>query len=75
MLEVGQLEDLGWDGGQTIAVQTEDLQTAGQVGEAARLQRRDAVVVQEAGTQKGGASERRDIIPGPDQRPKTLTGS
>lgn len=37
MLQVGQLEDLGWDGGQTIAVQTENLQTAGQVGEAARL--------------------------------------
>lgn len=49
MQEVGQLEDLGRDGGQTIAVQTENLQTAGQVGEAARLQRRDAVVVQEAG--------------------------
>lgn len=47
MLEVGQLEDLGWDVGQTIAVETENLQTAGQVGEAARLQRRDAVVVQE----------------------------
>lgn len=55
MLEVGQLEDLGWDGGQTIAVQTEDLQTAGQVGEAARLQRRDAVAVQEAGEQKKGS--------------------
>lgn len=52
MQEVGQLEDLGRDGGQTIAVQTEDLQTARQVGEAARLQRRDAVVVQEAGRKK-----------------------
>lgn len=52
MLEVGKLEDLGWDGGQTVAVQTENLQTAGQVGEAACLQRRDAVVVQEAGKQE-----------------------
>lgn len=52
MLQVGQLEDLGWDGGQTIAVQTENLQTAGQVGEAARLQQRDTVVVQEAGRHK-----------------------
>lgn len=47
MLEVGQLEDLGWDVGQAIAVETENLQTAGQVGEAACLQRRDTVVVQE----------------------------
>lgn len=38
MLEVGQLEDLGWDGGQTVAVQPKNLQTARQVGEAARLQ-------------------------------------
>lgn len=38
MQEIGQLEDLGRDGGQTIAVQTENLETAGQVGEAARLQ-------------------------------------
>lgn len=37
VLEVGQLEDLGWDGGQPVAVETENLQTAGQVGEAARL--------------------------------------
>lgn len=49
MLEVGQLEDLGWDGGQTVAVQPQNLQTARQVGEAARLQRRDTVVVQEPG--------------------------
>lgn len=52
MLEVGQLEDLGWDGGQTVAVQTENLQTAGQVGEAPRLQGCDTIVVQEAGRQK-----------------------
>lgn len=52
VLEVGQLEDLGRDGGQAVAVQTEHLQTAGQVGEAARLQRGDAVVVQEPRGQK-----------------------
>lgn len=39
MLEVGQLEDLGRDAGKTVAVQAENLQTAGQVGEASRLQR------------------------------------
>lgn len=38
MLKVGQLEDLGWDGGQTVAVQLKNLQTARQVGEAACLQ-------------------------------------
>ena len=48
MLEVGQLEDLGWDGGQAVAVQPENLQTAGQVGEAAGLQRRDTIVVEES---------------------------
>lgn len=47
MQEVGQLEDLGRDGGQTVAVEPENLQAARQVGEAAALQRRDAVVVQE----------------------------
>ena len=47
MLEVGQLEDLGWDWGQAVAVQPENLQTAGQVGEAAGLQRRDTIVVEE----------------------------
>lgn len=50
MLEVGQLEDLGRDGGQAVAIQPKNLQTARQVGEAARLQRRDAIVVQEAGS-------------------------
>lgn len=67
MLEVGQLEDLGRDGGQTVAVETENLQTAGQVGEAARLQPRDAVVVQEAARQNAtnGLSQERDAS-GPD---------
>lgn len=62
VLEVGQLEDLGRDGGQTVAVETEDLQAAGQVGEAARLQRGDAVVVQEARAQKhASAAARREL--------------
>lgn len=38
MLEVRQLEDLGWDGGETVAVEPKNLQTAREVGEAARLQ-------------------------------------
>lgn len=46
MMEVGELEDLGWDGGQTVAVEAEDLQVAGQVGEAAQLQRGDTIVVE-----------------------------
>lgn len=45
MLEVGQLEDLGRDGGEAVAVEPENLQTAGQVGEAARLKRRDPIVI------------------------------
>lgn len=45
MLEVGQLEDLSWDGGQTIAVQPKNMQSAGQIGEAAGLQRWDPIVV------------------------------
>lgn len=47
MLEVGQLEDLGRDGREAVAVEPENLQAAGQVGEAAGLQRRDAIVVQD----------------------------
>lgn len=47
MLEVGQLEDLGWDGGEAVAVEAKNLQRAGQVGEASGLQRRDPVVVEE----------------------------
>lgn len=47
MLKVGQLEDLGWDAGQAIAVEPESEQTAGQVGKTARLQRGDAIVVEE----------------------------
>lgn len=47
MLEVGQLEDLGRDGGQAVAVEAENLQAAGQVGETSHLQRRDAIAVQE----------------------------
>lgn len=47
MLEVGQLEDLGWDGGEAVAVEPKNLQTARQVGEAARLQWRDTVIVEE----------------------------
>lgn len=78
MLEVGQLEDLGRDGGQTVAVETENLQTAGQVGEAARLQPRDAVVVQEAARQNAtnGLSQERDAS-GPDSiyDPPTLRHS
>lgn len=38
MLEVGQLEDLGWDGGEAVAIEPQNLQTAGQVGKTARLQ-------------------------------------
>ncbi len=45
MLEVGQLEDLGRDGGETVAVQSKKLQAARQVGKAACLQRRDTIVV------------------------------
>lgn len=37
MLEVGQLEDLSWDGGEPVSVEPKNLQTAGQVGEAACL--------------------------------------
>lgn len=47
MLEVGQLEDLGWDGGEAVAVEPKNLQTVGQVGEAARLQWRDTIVVEQ----------------------------
>jgi len=39
VLEVGQLEDLGGDGGEAVAVEPKNLQRAGQVGEAAGLQR------------------------------------
>ena len=39
MLEVGKLEDLGWDGGEAVAIELENLQTAGQVGKTAHLQR------------------------------------
>lgn len=39
MLEVGQLEDLGWYGGEAVAVEPQNLQAAGQVRETARLQR------------------------------------
>lgn len=46
MLEVGQLEDLGWDGGEAVAVEPENLQTAGQVGKTARLQEWDPIVVE-----------------------------
>lgn len=47
MLEVRQLEDLGWDGGETVAVEPKNLQTAREVGEAARLQWWDTIVVEE----------------------------
>lgn len=46
MLEVGQLEDLGWDGGEAVAVEPESLQTAGQVGKTACLQWWDTIVVE-----------------------------
>lgn len=45
MLEVGELEDLGRDGGEAVAVQPEDLQSAGQVDKTARLQGGNAIVV------------------------------
>lgn len=47
MPQVGQLEDLGGDGGEAVAAESENLQTMRQVGEAARLQRRDPVAVEE----------------------------
>lgn len=78
VLEVGQLEDLGRDGGQTVAVQTENLETAGQVGEAARLQRGDAVVVQEARAQKhpsAAAQAGRQEEPRADDTHRFLSGS
>lgn len=46
MQQAGQREDLGWDGGQAVAVEPEELQAAGQVGEAARLQGGDPIVVE-----------------------------
>lgn len=46
MLEVGQLEDLGWDGEEAVSIEPENLQTAGQVGKTARLQRWDTIVVE-----------------------------
>ena len=49
VLEVGQLEDLGWDGREAVPVKSEHLQAAGQVDKAACLQRRNAVIVEEAG--------------------------
>lgn len=39
MLEVGKLEELGWDGGEAVAIEPKNLQSAGQVGKTARLQR------------------------------------
>lgn len=45
--EAGQLEDLGWDGGEAVAVELKNLQSAGQVGEAAGLHQRDPIVVEE----------------------------
>lgn len=57
VLEAGQLEDLGRDGGQAVAVEPQDLQRAGQVGEAARLHRGDAVVVEEPETRRGQDGE------------------
>lgn len=45
VLEVGELEDLGRDGGEAVAVQPEDLQSAGQVDKTARLQGGNAIVV------------------------------
>lgn len=41
------MEHLRRDGGEAVAVEPEDLQAAGEVGEGAGLQRRDAVVVEE----------------------------
>lgn len=52
MLEVGQLEDLGRDGGEAVTVESENLQAAGQVGEASRLQRWDTIAVEEPEKEK-----------------------
>lgn len=41
------MEILGRDGGKTVAIQPEDLQAVGQVGEAAGLKHRDTIVVEE----------------------------
>lgn len=38
MFQVGQLQDLGGDGREAVAVESDNLQTVRQVGEAACLQ-------------------------------------
>lgn len=52
VLKVGQLEDLGWDGGEAVAVELEDLQATGQVDKAAYLQRGNPVVVKIADSER-----------------------
>lgn len=47
MLQVGQLEGPGWDVGDPVVAELKNLQSAGQVGGPARLQRRDAIVAEE----------------------------
>lgn len=47
MLQVGQLEGPGWDVRDPVVAELKNLQSAGQVGGPARLQRRDAIVAEE----------------------------